>query len=148
MDFICSQYLGSQYSWPPILGSGVCWVFSLHVRFLPAGHLQRGDPVINARAIDINVRWSLLSCLRSSLLTYLGSDRISQHHYSGTFCFGNGAVLQDLMTKAYIRSNLTSFSPDIAATRAQGLPYVLGETNSFSCHVRNNRFLVDRRYQL
>lgn len=59
---------------------------------------------------------------------------ISQHHYSGTFCFGNGAVLQDLMTKAYIRSNLTSFSPDIAATRAQGLPYVLGETNSFSCH--------------
>lgn len=68
-----------------------------------------------------------------------GSNRISQHHYSGTFCFGNGAVLQDLMTKANIRSNLTAFSPDIAATRAQGRPYVLGETNSFSCHVRNNR---------
>lgn len=58
------------------------------------------------------------------------------------------------MTKATIRSNLTSFSPDIAAVRAQGLDYVLGsdlsfpstlylllnfinfysETNSYSCH--------------
>lgn len=38
------------------------------------------------------------------------------------------------MTKATIRSNLTSFSPDIAAVQAQNLPYILGETNSFSCH--------------
>ncbi|KAJ7635010.1 glycoside hydrolase family 79 protein [Roridomyces roridus] len=59
---------------------------------------------------------------------------ISQHHYSGTFCFGNGAIMQDLMTKSSIRSNLTVFSPDIQTTRAQGLDYVFGETNSFSCH--------------
>lgn len=38
------------------------------------------------------------------------------------------------MTKATIRSNLTSFSADIAASNAQGLDYVLGETNSYSCH--------------
>lgn len=38
------------------------------------------------------------------------------------------------MTKATIRSNLTAFSPDIDATLQQGLQYVLGETNSYSCH--------------
>ena len=38
------------------------------------------------------------------------------------------------MTKSTIRSNLTSFNPDIAATKAQGLDYILGETNSYSCH--------------
>ncbi|PFH52890.1 glycoside hydrolase family 79 protein [Amanita thiersii Skay4041] len=58
----------------------------------------------------------------------------SQHHYSGSFCNGNGALLQDLMTKSSIRGNLTIFLPDITATRMQGLDYVLGETNSFSCH--------------
>ncbi|KAJ2921623.1 hypothetical protein H1R20_g15470, partial [Candolleomyces eurysporus] len=59
---------------------------------------------------------------------------ISQHAYSGSFCEGNGALLQDLMTKAYIRGNLSRFTPDIAATRAQNLDYVMGETNSFACH--------------
>ncbi|KLO05770.1 hypothetical protein SCHPADRAFT_946632 [Schizopora paradoxa] len=59
---------------------------------------------------------------------------ISQHHYSGSFCSGNGALLQDLMTKANIRSNVSSFSPDVVAVKAQGLDYVFGETNSFSCH--------------
>ncbi|KIM40526.1 glycoside hydrolase family 79 protein [Hebeloma cylindrosporum] len=59
---------------------------------------------------------------------------ISQHHYSGTFCSGNGGLLQDLMTKSTIRSNLTQFNADIAASNARGLDYVLGETNSYSCH--------------
>lgn len=39
------------------------------------------------------------------------------------------------MTKSTIRSNLSSFTPDITASRAKGLDYVLGETNSYSCHV-------------
>ena len=39
------------------------------------------------------------------------------------------------MTKATIRSNLTDFAPDIAATIDKGLDYILGETNSYSCHV-------------
>lgn len=38
------------------------------------------------------------------------------------------------MTKSTIRSNLSSFNPDIAATKAQGLNFILGETNSYSCH--------------
>ena len=38
------------------------------------------------------------------------------------------------MNKAAIRGNLTVFAPDVAAAHARGLPYVLGETNSFSCH--------------
>ncbi|KAF8072084.1 glycoside hydrolase family 79 protein [Lyophyllum atratum] len=58
----------------------------------------------------------------------------SQHHYSGSFCAGSGGLLQDLMTKSTIRGNLTSFKPDITATRALGLDYVLGETNSYACH--------------
>ncbi|KAG2360200.1 glycoside hydrolase family 79 protein [Suillus spraguei] len=61
-------------------------------------------------------------------------DTISQHHYSGSFCTGNGAVLQDLMTKSYIRGNLSAFSPDIEATSDMRLDYILGETNSMSCH--------------
>jgi hypothetical protein len=61
-------------------------------------------------------------------------ETISQHHYSGSFCTGGGAVLQDLMTKSYIRGNISMFSPDIEATSARGLNYILGETNSMSCH--------------
>jgi len=59
---------------------------------------------------------------------------ISQHHYSGSFCSGNGGLLSDLMEKSTIRSNLSAFTPDIAATHSQGLDYILGETNSYSCH--------------
>ncbi|KAJ7770651.1 ricin B lectin domain-containing protein [Mycena metata] len=61
-------------------------------------------------------------------------ETISQHHYSGSFCAGSESLLQDLMTKATIRSNLSSFTPDIQAVHAQGLNYVFGETNSYSCH--------------
>ncbi|XP_006459562.1 hypothetical protein AGABI2DRAFT_201919 [Agaricus bisporus var. bisporus H97] len=59
---------------------------------------------------------------------------ITQHHYSGTFCSGGGKLLQDLMTKETIRSNLTSFASDAKAVRDQGLDFVMGETNSYSCH--------------
>ena len=38
------------------------------------------------------------------------------------------------MSKASIRGNLTEFADDIAAVQQKGLTYVLGETNSFSCH--------------
>ncbi|KAJ6544845.1 glycoside hydrolase family 79 protein [Mycena vulgaris] len=58
----------------------------------------------------------------------------SEHHYSGSFCAGNGGLLKDLMTKATIRSNLTIYTADAIATRANGLDYILGETNSYACH--------------
>lgn len=38
------------------------------------------------------------------------------------------------MTKSTIRSNLTQFSPDISVVQSNNLSYVLGETNSYSCH--------------
>jgi hypothetical protein len=60
--------------------------------------------------------------------------RLSQHHYSGTFCTGTPVVVQDLMSKSNIRSNLTQYASDIAAVQQSGLTYVLGETNSISCH--------------
>jgi len=59
---------------------------------------------------------------------------VSQHHYSGSFCAGTEGILQDLMSKANIRGNLTQFTPDIQSTHAQGLPYTFGETNSYACH--------------
>ncbi|THV07040.1 glycoside hydrolase family 79 protein [Dendrothele bispora CBS 962.96] len=59
---------------------------------------------------------------------------VSQHHYSGSFRPGDSGLLQDLMTKSTIRSNLTMFLPDISAVRSQGLDYVLGETNSYAGH--------------
>ncbi|KAH6915443.1 hypothetical protein BKA70DRAFT_1369145 [Coprinopsis sp. MPI-PUGE-AT-0042] len=59
---------------------------------------------------------------------------ISQHRYSGSFCEGSPALLQDLMTKTTIRGNISFHAPDIAVTKARGLDYVLGETNSFACH--------------
>lgn len=73
------------------------------------------------------------STLTKEFLAFI--NRITQHHYSGTFCSGGGKLLQDLMTKETIRSNLTSFASDAKAVRDQGLDFVMGETNSYSCHV-------------
>lgn len=64
------------------------------------------------------------------------TSSFSEHRYSGSFCQGSGGLLQDLMTKNTIRGNLSVFTPDIAETRKRGLDYVLGETNSYACHVR------------
>ncbi|KAF5364746.1 hypothetical protein D9758_009300 [Tetrapyrgos nigripes] len=49
----------------------------------------------------------------------------------GDNCAGDNDLLQDLMTKTNIRDGLDGFVPDI---KAQGLDYVLGETNSFAGH--------------
>uniref|UniRef100_A0A0W0F2I2 Beta-glucuronidase C-terminal domain-containing protein n=1 Tax=Moniliophthora roreri TaxID=221103 RepID=A0A0W0F2I2_MONRR len=59
---------------------------------------------------------------------------LSQHRYSGSFCQGSASLLQDLMDKGTIKSNLTMFYEDIVQTRRLGLSYILGETNSYSCH--------------
>ena len=75
---------------------------------------------------------SLLQCF--VLILPFFPLRISQHHYSATFCSGTEGKLQGLMSKASIRGNLTSFGSDIAAVKQNGLTYVLGETNSVSCH--------------
>lgn len=70
-----------------------------------------------------------LTCLTSQI-----SHRISQHHYQTSACSGGGGLLQALMTKSSVRSNLTMYTPDIQAVHAAGLKYILGETNSISCH--------------
>jgi hypothetical protein len=59
---------------------------------------------------------------------------VSQHHYSGTFCFGGRSILQDLILKANIHGNISAFGPDIAAAKKEGLDFYFGETNSISCH--------------
>ncbi|KAH8113180.1 hypothetical protein DFH11DRAFT_1776844 [Phellopilus nigrolimitatus] len=47
---------------------------------------------------------------------------------------GSNPQVQNLMSKSAIRSSLDAFVPDIAAVHAQGLDYVLGETNSYYGH--------------
>ncbi|KAH9941692.1 glycoside hydrolase family 79 protein [Epithele typhae] len=59
---------------------------------------------------------------------------ISQHQYSAAFCNGGDFPLTSFMSKAHVRGNLSLFIPDIEATHARGLPYILGETNSIACH--------------
>ncbi|RDX48499.1 glycoside hydrolase family 79 protein [Lentinus brumalis] len=59
---------------------------------------------------------------------------VSQHHYQAHFCKGGNFSLVSFMNKTAVRSNLSIFDEDIAATRAKGLGYVLGETNSVACH--------------
>ncbi|KAG6910003.1 hypothetical protein DXG01_014003 [Tephrocybe rancida] len=84
-----------------------------------------------------NGGFSPQSAFSAGLLTSAAGKSIStvsQHHYSGSFCSGSEGLLQDLMTKSTVRGNLSSFTPDIAAARSQGLDYVFGETNSYSCH--------------
>ncbi|KAK0452043.1 glycoside hydrolase family 79 protein [Desarmillaria tabescens] len=58
----------------------------------------------------------------------------SQHGYAGAFIEGMDGLLQDLMTKANIRGNLSALTPDIEETHNRGLNYVLGETNSYANH--------------
>jgi hypothetical protein len=72
--------------------------------------------------------------LRTGAEDETDNRRISQHHYSGSFCAGTSGLLADLMDKSTIRSNLSYFVSDIAAAREHGLDYILGETNSYSCH--------------
>ncbi|KAJ3900398.1 glycoside hydrolase family 79 protein [Lentinula edodes] len=63
-------------------------------------------------------------------------NTISQHVYSGSGlgCGSISTCIQDLMSKAFVRGNLSQFIPDVAATQAQGLTYILGETNSYFDH--------------
>ncbi|KAK7692779.1 hypothetical protein QCA50_004412 [Cerrena zonata] len=59
---------------------------------------------------------------------------ISQHRYSAAFCSGGDFALSSFLSKANVRSNLTLWKPDIAASKQRGLRYVLGETGSIACH--------------
>lgn len=83
--------------------------------------------------VNTSTRSSVFTYIFSLLLTDLVT-RVSQHHYSGSFCTGNGGLLSDLMAKAGVRGNISQFSSDISASVAQGLTYVFGETNSYACH--------------
>lgn len=38
------------------------------------------------------------------------------------------------MAKAGVRGNITQWDDDINASIEQGLTYIFGETNSYSCH--------------
>ncbi|KAJ3863316.1 glycoside hydrolase family 79 protein [Lentinula novae-zelandiae] len=63
-------------------------------------------------------------------------DTYSQHLYNGvaTSCGTISNCLQGLMTKDYIRGNLSAFTADIAVAKAYNLSYILGETNSYARH--------------
>lgn len=138
MDHFCDKHICSYGHivkfYYQILGMCVRRVITFYQRFLSSIRLSTRIAEVKGRIPDLYVSASVTS-LGLNLMT-LYTLSISQHHYSGTFCSGTGGLLQDLMTKSTIRGNLSAFAPDIVATRAQGLDYVFGETNSFSCHVR------------
>lgn len=99
--------------------------------FSPQGMFQNG---ILTSAAGEQIKLCDISFVCYLSLISLFFCRFSQHHYSGTFCTGNTDILQNLMSKANIRTNLGQFAPDIAAVQQQGLTYELGETNSYACH--------------
>lgn len=119
------------------------WVLAFHIWIFASGRVQRGAAIPLSRRADFHV--SVAFFISSFILLTLifvhpascpfVADSFSQHQYSGSFCSGSSGLLQELMTKSTIRSKLSSFNFDIAAVLAKGLTYVLGETNSYSCHV-------------
>lgn len=58
-------------------------------------------------------------------------DSISQHRYSAAFCSGGDFALSSFLSKANVRSNLTLWKPDIAASKQHGLRYVLGYLSTY-----------------
>lgn len=52
------------------------------------------------------------------------------------------------MDKAGVRGNISEFDPDIAASVAQGLIYVFGESNSYACHGAPGACLVFSPWRL
>lgn len=70
----------------------------------------------------MSVCLSITACYFLDIYSIL---RISQHMYSGSGVAGI-ANLPTLMSKATIRSNLSTLTSDIAAVHAKGLSYVLG----------------------
>ena len=110
-----------------------------HIVVPPGSRPRRYSRTVSFRLLRVHIsNCASLHQTNRSALAVVRTDtsfcRISQHHYSGSFCSGDNGILQHLMSKAGIRGNLTEFAPDIAAVKQAGLTYVLGETNSFSCH--------------
>jgi hypothetical protein len=74
--------------------------------------------------------------------------RFSQHHYQSSVCQdanGPAAQIPTFMDKSTIRLNISEFDAGIRATYAHGLNYILGETNSISCHGAPGEYLFSFR---
>ncbi|KAJ9121284.1 hypothetical protein QFC24_004620 [Naganishia onofrii] len=60
-----------------------------------------------------------------------------EHHYSGVHAypsFSPEPKIGDLLNKNSIRSNMTRHAKEVSRARSVGLPYILGETNSYANH--------------
>ncbi|KAG5638580.1 hypothetical protein H0H81_011800 [Sphagnurus paluster] len=96
-----------------------------HTKFIAGSYATLEFGMSPTKAFDAGLTNSKVGKLIST---------ISQHQYSGAFCEGGDFLLQALMDKYTIRSNLTTLFPDIRTTKGHGLKYILGETNSYACH--------------
>lgn len=80
--------------------------------------------------------WSAPSAYQAGLLdneeVRSHVDQWADHSYFGQFRAGSTWPSGGLMNKATIRSNFSTKAAWVDATRAQGLKYVLGETNSYA----------------
>ncbi|CAA7267056.1 unnamed protein product [Cyclocybe aegerita] len=111
------------------MGCGLCWLFAFDDWFLASSHLRPGNIGVRSWFSDIHVCTLLAQSVpvhRFSFIVLISLLDAMLNCLAG--------LLQDLMTKSTIRGNLSSFTPDIAVVRGKGLDYVLGETNSYSCH--------------
>lgn len=57
---------------------------------------------------------------------------LGEHQYQGAYSAASNLASGNLMGKANIRANMTKNAKEVTRARAYGLPYILGETNSYA----------------
>ncbi len=100
----------SQNSWSMLVGAAVN-----RTSIIQAGNSNSGPPTWGAA--------ELIATQNSTVKEYIAT--YAHHNYPV-------GSIQDLMTHSKTVANVRGFKADVAAARAIGAPYVLGETNSVS----------------
>ncbi|KAH6917931.1 hypothetical protein BKA70DRAFT_1456021 [Coprinopsis sp. MPI-PUGE-AT-0042] len=117
-----------------------------------AGQIMDAVPSLHPAARSFNLKlwaaslspsspsngWSPRGCFQDGLLEKTNAgpavNAISQHHYHGGRACPRAPSLGDFMSKSMIRTNISVFADDAAATKSHDREYILGETGSFACH--------------
>ena len=87
-----------------------------------------------------NLDWATCEQEKITHLRRSSINMISEHHYQTNTDQTAGPssawplIASQLTNKAYIRGNLSSFVPSVVDARKAGIPFVLGETNTFFGH--------------
>ena len=93
---------------------------------LPPGRVQ-GAVYTGWNASFLSSLPSFIAAARPSLAS------ISVHNYGIGGCSGKPISMEQLLGDAAVAGNVAHLAPSIAATRAAGLPFHVGESNTISC---------------